>query len=174
MTTNLTILLFSFFLLALLLALTKSRYVEGRAIFLMRALFPSWRFFEEITDIPKLFYRIENSPGQYDPWKPCLWRPTRSLSALLLNAEGNLMFAFGGVVQHLMQDLESVAPEDLEEFMKSPSYQLSKNIALHHLRQDYDSSTVRNFQFKICTVLQGEDDSALEDVFISATHMVHL
>lgn len=172
MSTELAILLLAFFILVVALSLLKTRYIEGRAIFLLRALFPSWRFFEEITEIPRLSYRWDQGNTEFGPWTQCFEKPKRKLSNFILNPEGNLLFAYGGILQHLLHDLENIEEDKTEEFMGSTSYQLVMNLARFHIRQQKEISENLKFQFKISTLLQGEDDRALEDVFISATHQV--
>lgn len=39
---------------------------------LLRILFPSWRFFEGLTPVPKIFYRFRQNGTHYSEWLPLL------------------------------------------------------------------------------------------------------
>ena len=161
-----------FFIIAIAFSFAKPKYIPSRALFLLRALFPSWRFFEEITEVPSLFYRIKRNKNEFGPWEECLKKPKRGLSSFFLNADANLLFAYGGLLQHFIHDLESVDEKDTEAFMNSVSYRLLTNLARFNILENNTPFENSDFQFKICTALQGDEEEILDDVLISATHKI--
>ena len=75
-----------YFFLVLALSFLKPRYVPGRAIYLFRALFPSWRFYEEVCEVPMLYIR-SGTETELGDWHPA-WKPLeRSLRKIFLNPE---------------------------------------------------------------------------------------
>ncbi|MEZ4753842.1 MAG: hypothetical protein R3A13_05965 [Bdellovibrionota bacterium] len=169
MNTEFNFIIILFLLIAAILAFLKPRYLSSRGLFLFRAIFPSWRFFEEITDIPQLYYRLKTGET-FGEWKNCLFRPKRNLSTLFINPEGNLLFAYGGLLQHFIQDLESVEEDQVEDFMQSVSYKLILELARKRILEQESSSLINEFQFKVSCLMQGAEKDSLEDVLISATH----
>lgn len=165
-TINLVIIVF-FFAVILGFAFAKPKYIPGRALFLIRALLPSWRFFEEVTEVPKLYFRLKAN-DYCEPWASVLFTPKRKSDSLILNPESNLLFAYGGVLQHVIQDLEDA--EDGETFMHSVSYRLTESLVRFEVLRQALAEEGSDFQFKISTLMQGADESSVEDVLISASH----
>src|ERR1700749_3247026 len=89
-------LLLGYFALLVVVSRWKSAAVPSRAVQLMRAFFPSWRFFDDIGDEPQLYLRA-GVGAALGEWRPALPRPPRRWRALVLNAEGNLLLACGSL-----------------------------------------------------------------------------
>lgn len=160
-----------FFSLTILLALSKPKYIPSQSLFLLRALLPSWRFFENITDVPLLFYRTKDLTGSFSNWKPCFKNPKRSCLGLFINTETNLHFAYGSLLQHLIHDLESLHHEDAIDISEIPTYKLVRNLARFKLLEQENTIATNEFQFKLSCASQ-DNLEQIEDVLISATEKI--
>jgi hypothetical protein len=162
-------LLVGFGLLAALLALVlgKRRLTRSPAWLLVRSLFPSWRFFEQIAPIPRLQYRVAPAQGDFGPWHDSLPPVARTPGSLLLNARGNLQLAKQSLVERLADDLDGLAPENIPE---SVSYQLVQRLVLERVARLAESEAeaeAQRYQFQL-TLPDASEPSAF---FVSAVHV---
>ncbi len=144
------------------LVLAKRRPARSPAWTLLRALFPSWRFFESITPAPILSYRVAREHGNFGAWQAALPPVPRTPLSLVLNARGNLHLASRSLVERFLDDLESMTPEEATE---SVSYQLVQRLVQRELGQSSPAED-RRYQFKL--TLPDESDG---DVFVSEIHL---
>ncbi len=79
--------------------------VPGRGIFLLRAFFPSWKFFDELGEVPALEFRFAIRGVELGPWISAADRPRSRIHQLLYHAEGNLYLANQSLLKHLLADL---------------------------------------------------------------------
>lgn len=142
----------------------RSRYLPGRALSLLRALFPSWRFFEDLDLVPVLQFRLDGESG---PWRPCLASQKRSWSSLLVNARGNLRMACNSLVEQLVSDAQEVGDGDADSFGESVSYLLAVRLVRSRIREMRVSGDLRpsvegegdRFQFRVRMARPGEGDT---------------
>ena len=160
-------LIVGYFVLAVLLCSIKSRYIPGRAVALFRALLPSWRFFEDICEIPLLEFRVSRNGEDWSSWNRCIESPPREIKSLLFNAEGNLRLAYHSLVQQLEADLQEADDNHPELFLNSVSYLLTKNLVISRIRNDADFGEVIQFQFKVTNIMPGVIEKQTDDILIS-------
>jgi hypothetical protein len=96
-------------LLGLLLLLTlwqSRRPLPGRVWLLLRALLPSWRFFEDVAPGPEASFTLAAPGADFEDWQPLLGpAPARGF---FLNAEGNLHLLRQSLVEQLWSELDGV------------------------------------------------------------------
>jgi hypothetical protein len=108
----------------LLLTLVQSRRpLPGRAWAYVRALFPSWRFFEDVEPGPELQLGIASSEGAATTWHPVL--PAAETGRLFLNARGNLRLAYQSLVEQLESELDGCEVESAPQLI---SYRLVRRL----------------------------------------------
>jgi hypothetical protein len=156
------------------LALTRVRYVPGRAFALFRALFPSWRFFEDLSHVPRLSCRTGEGP-----WFECLRPHARGVGAVVLNSRGNLRHACNSLVEETVSDLaelwekgEEVSQARMDQFSHCVSYRLTEELSRYQLKNVHGFSPGTAFQFKISVQSDETSDPLLEDVLVSLVHEV--
>lgn len=130
--------------------------------FWARALFPSWRFFEELGPLPRLHFRIRDTGGAFGSWISSRRAVPRGVGALLLHAEGNLELACNTLVEQLVADLGDHEVGEAAGLSETVSYQLTRNLVEFRIREGSPERTSCEFQFKVTS------DS--EDLLISAIH----
>ena len=142
-------------LLLLLLRLPR-REVQGRGLSLLRCLFPAWRFFEEIADIPVLSHRLIEPGCAPGPWRTTLQAPLRHAGMLFLNAAGNLHLAQQSLVEHLAAQLED---EPGAEPAQLTSYRLVQALVACRIRSEgaVDTRGTGQYQFRLCERAQPAD-----------------
>jgi len=133
-----------------ILSRVKTMNFSGKGIFLFRAFFPSWKFFEDFSDVPELYYRLGPSRDSLGHWQLCLPKSKRSLSTLFFNSEGNYLHACRNHLHHLITDINEVDEEKPDEFEKSVSFQLTKNLVLFEIKRSKQKG--KHFQFKVSTL----------------------
>ncbi|HEX4457220.1 MAG TPA: hypothetical protein VIA18_04580 [Polyangia bacterium] len=161
--TTFSALLVGYFALLVVVSRWKSAAVPSRAVQLMRAFFPSWKFFDDIGDEPQLYMRAGVSAALGE-WEPALPRPRRRWRALVLNADGNLLLACGSLVQQLCDELEAADPAHPERVAQSVAYELTRNLVQFRLRERAVLPAATRYQFKLrLHRVDGSD----EDVLVS-------
>lgn len=142
----------------LLLTLRQARQpLEGRAFLLLRSLFPSWRFFEEVEPGPQLLFCVVVG-GEQGPWQPVL-TPVRR-RGVLLNAAGNLHLAQQSLVEQLWSELDGIS---LDAAPQLTVYQLVQRLVVERLRELGLATSGARYRFRLESE-EGESD------FDSAEH----
>ena len=157
-TQNMTAVFLVISIYLLFLAAGSRSHLPGQSP-LLRLLIPSWRFFEEVGEVPELLHREGSGVNNMGPWKRTLKRPTRGL---LLNAYENLYLAQKGLLGHLLADIADIKELKPQKVLTLQSYQLVANMVGEELvHPDH------YFQFKLIDCAPG---SAGETFFISGVH----
>jgi len=74
---------------------------------LLRLLFPSWAFFDAVTDVPRLEVRSWPTGVAPDVWWPVLTAPARGVGHLLYNPEGTEHLALQALVDRFAVECET-------------------------------------------------------------------
>lgn len=74
---------------------------------LLRLLFPSWAFFDAVTDVPRLEVRSWRTGADGGLWRPVLVAPRRGIRHLLYNPEGTEHLALQAVVDRFAVECET-------------------------------------------------------------------
>jgi hypothetical protein len=118
------------------------RAAKSKAWLLLRALFPSWRFFEDVGTSGELFYRIQRS--EPEPWTPAIDPSERRLGNLFQNPHGNLRFAQQSLIDQLLQELELSTPIEA-----TVPHQLVCNLIRERIQRLGSSRLEDRFEFRI-------------------------
>ena len=113
-------------------------------IFLLRAFFPSWRFFEDVGPELSLEVRAGATEGQLGEWRAALPPIGRSFNNVILNPQGGFLHAAHNLLNHFASDIQ-----DYENIGKRPAYALVKNLARQSVQGRY-------FQFRLLAEGSGE------------------
>jgi len=170
---NLILLLAAYFSVLIGFSVAKRSYFSGRAIYLLRAFFPSWRFFEDLGEMPTLYYRLRNEGQELGHWKLGLEKPNRSAGSFFLNPEGNYLLACGSLLQHLESELEETEENKTDHIEASVTYQLIRNLVLHQIEKSEKATGFKQYQFKITSALPGKIQDAqdsIDDLLISPVY----
>jgi hypothetical protein len=164
-----------FFAALLGIVALKPRFVGGRGLSLFRAFFPSWRFFDDFSEVPTLFYRASPDETDLGAWTTCLKPEARGPLSLFFNPRGNLRLSYQGCIEHLAHEVtDDKDPVDTSapKLLEIPSFQLVTRIVrervLSDLRSGEGGASVAGgmkLQFKIAWT-SGRDKEA-ETVLIS-------
>lgn len=149
--------------LGVLVALATLRAVpiRSRVVQRLRVLFPSWRFFEELGEVPALQVRVGASPEALGPWRAALPPVPRRPWALLENADANLALAAGSLLQHLAADLGELPDDAPGGIAGLVSYQLTDHLAASQVaRLD---AAARAYQFRVVAYAPGAAPPADDD-----------
>ena len=92
---------------------------------LLRFLFPSWKFFEDFQEYPKLQYRHRLEDGDWSPWLEMPPAEPRKLRHLFLNPQGNLRTACRSLLEKLLSAIPNLSKD--EDIEKKDSFLLVKN-----------------------------------------------
>jgi len=155
-------LLFAFFALLAVFSLSRRTQLEGRALFLFRAFFPSWRFFEDLGDAPTILFRTSVDDAEFGEWQPCLRKIRRRWYHLFLNPEGNRLLACSSAAQLLLADIEEADEADPGALENTVSYRVIRDWVRYRIHQMLPESASVSYQFK---VLAGDDEVLLSPVY---------
>jgi len=164
------VLIFVYFAVILILSLKSPKSVPGKLAFLLRAFFPSWKFFEDCEYAPLLFYRVKEKNQEFEPWAPCLEKPKFQLSSLLLNPHGNFLLLSSSLILQLVGDLEEADERFANDLEKSVAYQLTKNLVSYQIKKTRVEQRDIKYQFKLCATYPATPLRAPEDMLISPVY----
>lgn len=151
-------------------ALLPRREVGHPLVGLVRVLFPSWRFFDDVQATPILLVRTLGGDGPSADWEPVLSAPTRQWPrALFWNPAGNVQLAEHVLLERLLSDVAEWDAASDAEPESLVSYELATNFVRTRLASMPDSGTATRFQFKLVEAPTGPRDTTA-DLLISREH----
>lgn len=144
------------------------REVGHPLVALVRVLFPSWRFFDDVQVAPVLLVRTASGDGAFGEWLPLLSPPRREWPlSLAWNPGGNLHLAEQVLLERLLADVaewDETRGDDVDDLV---SYELVVNLVRARLPAASGAST--RFQFKLAEA--GDDGTRPgADLLISREH----
>jgi hypothetical protein len=157
-------LLVLYFVALVVVSRWRSAAVPSRAVQLLRAFFPSWRFFEDVGDVLTLQLRVGAGDDTLGPWQPALPRPRRRLGMLLVASEVNFLLAAGSLLQQLHAELADADPDHPERLTAAVPYRLTRDLVRYRLRASGAAPGSR-YQWKLHAA--PADGTAGEDVLIA-------
>ncbi len=95
--------------IALAVVVVASRF--ARHLTPVRALFPSWRFFDRATLSPRLYVRVGCSPDRLSAWAPVEIGP-RPAAAFVFAPAANLALAYQSSIDRLVVELGDIEIDD--------------------------------------------------------------
>lgn len=156
-----TALLFLFFFVAVF-AFFKPHYFSNRYFSLFRVLLPSWRFFEDLGPVPKLYCRVRSPQSEFSSWSLLLEPKARHFSQIFFNPSGNLRLACHSLVEQTFLDINDQSAESADHFSETVSYQLLQNLVEFQILKgrQYPDKVLYQFQIQV-TLPNGETYQAL-------------
>lgn len=129
--------------IVLIVTLLARAMVRRPGLARLRALFPSWRFFDRATVSPQLLVRSAVADAPLGPWATIDVGP-RPLGTWAFAPRANLVLAYHNAIEHLVQELGELeleaAPEGGGDGIETDprvtglvSYELVDRIARAHL-----------------------------------------
>jgi hypothetical protein len=147
------------------------RLVTHPLVVRLRVLFPSWRFFDALGDVPVLSVRWGPAPDQLGRWHAVALRPRRHLAMLVFNPAGNLALAHAALLQALVDVIDATddaaGHDTAAQVERSTPYALTARLAREHVRRLAGELAATHFQFKLG--LRGATEATATDVMISGT-----
>lgn len=80
---------------------------------LLRLLFPSWAFFDRVTEVPLLQARVTAHDGTPGPWRDVLRAPPRTWRSVLYHPKGTAHLALQSAVDRLAASCHQGEPDDI-------------------------------------------------------------
>lgn len=140
------------------------REVGHPLVALVRVLFPSWRFFDDVQVAPLLLVRVAQGDAPFGTWQRLLVPPPRPWPrSLLWNPDGNLHLAEHVLLERLLTevaDLDESRSESVDELV---AYELVVNLV--RAKVAAERRPAQRFQFKLV-----EDEAVGSDLLISREH----
>jgi hypothetical protein len=136
------LLIAAYFIFLLASLLRRGHVISGPWLFLLRSFFPNWRFYHGLGPQPRLFIRVLDDAGQWQPWTMWMPRGDFHLSELFHNPHNNLALAHQNLVDHLSADIQAMTDDaDVRDLV---TYQLVDRLTRSMLRAD-----VHQYQFQL-------------------------
>lgn len=124
---------------------------------LLRVLFPSWRFFDSLSVVPVLSYRLRGANHPGDAWHAVLSSHRRTAGEWFWNPTGNWLLACHGAVERLVDDVNELPVDGLATLRESVSYRVVEGLV-----RQASCDPLAEFQFKI--------SSGTHDILVSEWH----
>ena len=147
------ILLILYFAVLLGTLLVKSRAINNQWLFLLRAFFPNWKFFDVVGYVPHLVARSAqaDAAGQlvWTDWLVIYPRRTRRWWHLFHNPTTNLQLGQQNMVSHFWSDLDELP--DGDDARQLVTYTLMERLVRAQLQAHH--GTYSHWQFELRMVL---------------------
>lgn len=159
-------LLFAYVLALVIVASLRTIPVRSAWVQQLRALFPSWRFFDDIGEVPVLWVRVasdETADLEACAWELALPTPRRRWWNLVWNPEASVRLAYDSLLVQLLHD----ADEHAETLSEQTSYRLTTHLAAYVLRQRGRAGAAVRYQLKVTSVMAGSPIEEGQDVVVS-------
>ncbi len=132
---------------------------------LMRALIPSWCFFDFLEEVYYLHYRQGRDPQSFGPYQQVFLQPLRrGIKTFFFNPEGNARLSYHSVVENLVLTIP-----DAQNIESSVPYQLVQRILRKEIQKKHGSAFKGEiFQFKITAFKTATGNT--EDLLVSQVH----
>lgn len=150
--------IFLIYILILLVGfVTQLKNPQSRRLSYFRIFFPSWRFFEAPGDRLSFSVMSENLSS----WHEVSFRqPQRRFFIFFGNPIGNETMACYNLLEHFVQDLETIKTNEDTELLTS--FQLLQNMAADEIQKI--EKDFKKYKFKIS--LNDEDDLLISDWYL--------
>ncbi|MFN8392472.1 MAG: hypothetical protein U0136_19420 [Bdellovibrionota bacterium] len=119
---------------------------------LFRVVLPSWRFFDQPCDIPRLRYRVSMQNGSLGEWREALQPPPRRWWNLFFNPKGTAYLACHSLLRQLETEIGELDPADTDAFPESAVFRLVHNLARYCIARDEALRTGAQYQFSVLRV----------------------
>lgn len=113
----------------------------------LKLFIPTWKFFDQLGTVSKLYYRTLNQSGCTE-WMPVIEKPDRRLLNLFYNPKGNLYLACVALVDRLVFEMGAKSSLSADQIEQLESYLFVQNMVHVLLRSKNVQPKIR-FQFKI-------------------------
>jgi hypothetical protein len=156
-------------LIIVFLSFYERSQVGGQKLSLFRSLFPSWRFFDQLGHVPKIFFRIMEGDSEFSTWTYLFPPAKRHLGLLFLNPNGNLRFTFHSLVERFLLEVSQVGDSTSARtsFLESVSFrQVDKMVQVgisDFLKADLRKREIQKFKYQFKVEVVGLS----ETVFLS-------
>jgi hypothetical protein len=128
----------------------------------IRALFPSWKFFDRLGEVPVLEFQVTSHAAPDDnalEWKPLPAAGPRPLSALIFNPSGNRNFALQTLISQWVDDIQELPSSSIEAIEAALSFQLICNWIRKEITGGAPQSSVAQTKFRFRLLAVGADQS---------------
>ena len=134
-------------------------------LFLLRAFFPSWRFFDAPGYQPRLFVRAQLASDRWTEWVMFIPRATFKFADLFHNPENNLRMTEQTLIDHLSLDIQVLAnPEDVKGLV---SYLLVEKLACQFILRQIKGDQIKAYQFELRMLPGLQTDQADSTILVS-------
>ncbi|MFD1623037.1 hypothetical protein [Azospirillum griseum] len=137
--------------------LFKSRIARSQWLFLLRAFFPNWKFFDQVGHVPHLWARSARKGMDdgliWSDWLLIYPRRTRRWWHLVHNPDTNLGLGQQNMVDHFWSALDDLP--DGADPRGLVTYALMERLVQNHLRVQHGGFS--HWQFELRMVLDGPD-----------------
>lgn len=145
-TDAVTLMLIVAYFVAVFISLRRrGRELSGQWLFLLRGLFPNWRFYHDVGHQPRLFFHHREVDGAWTEWLMYMPRARFKLLDLVHAPYNNLELAQQNLVDHLSADINGV--DDGAQALQIVSYRLTDRLVRELLRRE--GVTPHEYQFEI-------------------------
>lgn len=129
---------------------------------LLRALFPSWKLFDEVGFVHELMVRVRTPDGAVSEWQASPSFPKRTPFSLFLNPAGNFRHAENSLVESLVQELRL---NDGRDVPSQPAFEMVRLLACRRARDV--ALEASHYQFALSLKRIGDEERLLEETLVS-------
>jgi hypothetical protein len=136
---------------------------------LFRVFFPSWKFFDDLSQVPVLYFRVSETEieptGPSPNWTEALLREPRSWFAIFLNPKPGALLAYQSMLYHLEQEIDEF-PQGLD-FTNTTVFRLVHNLVQSKIEETIKPKSKISYQFKVESISGDPQVESRELVLLS-------
>jgi len=128
-------------------------------MFALKLFLPSWNFFNDFAEVPRLEYCVISERTGTTDWKPLLTdHNTRDLGRVLFNPSGNLVLLEASLVDRAVNELSEDPSFDRNRFAKSETHSTLERLTRTRLAQLHSSPDSDRFRIRLVLLEPGAPD----------------
>lgn len=131
--------------------MTSNQWMSALKLFL-----PSWNFFNDFAEVPRLEYCLVSSGTVAMDWKPLFAdHDSRDLGRVLFNPSGNLELLEASLVERAVDELRDDPHSDRNRFAKSEAHSTLERLTRTRLAHLHSSPGPDRFRFRLVMIEPG-------------------
>ncbi len=122
----------------------------------LKLFLPSWNFFNDFAEVPRLEYCLISSRTVAIDWKPFFTgHDTRDLRRVLFNPSGNLELLEASLVERAVDELRDDPLSNRNRFAKSETHSTLERLTRTRLAHFHSSAGPDRFRFRLVLIDPG-------------------
>lgn len=132
--------------------------ITEKWMFALKLFLPSWNFFNDFGEVPRLEYQVVGEGADSVDWRPVFSRYwTGRVGRMLFNPVGNLELLEQSIVSRAVDELDSGTAGACSAFTTSETHTMLERLVRGKIAERFSAAGPDRFRFRLVTVEPGAE-----------------